>query len=228
MEVGGKQRNYCCSVAKLYPICDSANCGIPGFPVPHRLCELAQIHVHWVGNSTHPSHPLLPLLSSFFPSIEVFPTEAALRIRWPKYRSFSSSPSNEHSWLVSFRINWFELLAVQGTFKSLLKHHNPKASVPQHPGFFRVQLSQPDKTTGKPQLWLWSVKWRPYFLIWVSRFVITFLARSKRLLISRLQSPSTVILESKKIIFATVSTFSPSICHELIGLDAMILVHFTC
>ena len=78
MEVGGKQRNYCCSVAKLYPICDSANCGIPGFPVPHRLCELAQIHVHWVGNSTHPSHPLLLLLSFFFPSIKVFPTEAAL------------------------------------------------------------------------------------------------------------------------------------------------------
>ena len=168
--------------------------------------------------------PLL-LLPSIFPSIRVFSNESALRIRCPKYWSFSFniSPSNEHPGL-TFRMDWLDLLAVQGTLKSLLQHHSSKASILQHSAFFIVQLSHPYMTTGKTiALTRWTFVGKVMFLLFnmLSRLVITFLPRSKRLLISWLQSPSTVILEPRKIKSLTVSL---SICHELMGLATMILV----
>ena len=136
--------------------------------------------------------PLL-LLPSIFPSIRVFSSESVLPIRWPKYWSFSFSisPSNEYSGLISFRIDWFHLLAVQGTLKSLLQHHSAKASILQHSAFFMVQLSHPYMTTGKTvalTIWTFVIKVVSLFFNILSRFVIAFLPRSKRLLISQLQS----------------------------------------
>jgi len=127
-------------------LCDPTDCSMPGFPVHHQLLELAQTHVHCVSNAIQPSHPLSsPLLQpSIFPSIRIFSNESALRIRWPKYWSFSfsSSPSNEYSGLISFRIDWLDLLAVQGTLKSLPQHHSSEASILRPPVFFMVQLSK--------------------------------------------------------------------------------------
>ena len=125
-----------------------------GFPVLHYLPELAQTHVHWIDDAIQPSQPLLPpllLLPSIFPSIRVFPSESTLFIRWPKYWSFSLSISlsNEYSGLISLRIDWFDLLAVQGTLKSLLQYHSSKASVFRHSAFFMVQLSRPYLATRK-------------------------------------------------------------------------------
>ena len=146
-------------------------------------------------------HPLL-LLPSIFPSIRVFSNESALCMRWPKYRnfSFSISPSNEHPGLKSFRMDWLDLLAVQGTLKSLLLHHSSKASILQHSAFFILQLSHPYMTTGKTialTRWTCVGKVMSLLLNMLSRVVITFLPRSKCLLISWLQSPSAVILEHK-------------------------------
>jgi len=145
------------------------------------------------------------LLPSVFPSITVFSNESALRIRWPKYWSFSFSisPSNEYSGLISFRMDWFDLLAVQGTHKSLLQHHSSEASILQPSAFFMIQLSHPYMTTGKTialtrQTFVGKVM--SLLFIMLSRFVITFLPRSNRLLISLLKSPSAVILEPKKIV----------------------------
>ena len=137
------------------------------------------------------------------------------------------SPSNEHRGLVSFRMDWLDLLAVQGTLKSLLQHHTSKESILQHSGFFIVQLSHPYMTTGKTialtrQTLVGTVMSMLFNML--SRLVITFLPRSKRHLISWLQSPSAVILEPQKIKSDTVSTVSPSICHEVMGPDVMILV----
>ena len=156
-------------------------------------------------------HPLL--LPSVFPSINVFSSESALHIKWPKYWrfSFSISPSNEYSGLISFRIGWFDLFAVQGTLKSFLQHNNLKASILQHSAFFMVQLSYRYMTTGKIialSIWTFVGKVISLFLNALSRFVIAFLLKSKNLLISWLQLPSTVILEPKKIKSVTVSTFS--------------------
>ena len=150
-------------------------------------------------------------------------------MRWPKYWSFSLiiSPSNEHPGLVSFRMDWLDPLAVQGTLKSLLQHHSSKASILQHSAFFTVQLSHPYMTTGKTiALTRWTFVGKVMSLLFnvLSRLVITFLPRSKRLLILWLQSPSGVILEPPKIKSDTVSTVSPSISHEVTGPDAMILV----
>ena len=161
-------------------------------------------------------HPLLP---SIFLSIGVFSNESALHIGWPKYWSFSFniSPSNEHPGLISFRMDWLDLLAVKGTLKSLLQHHTSKASILRHSAFFIVQLSYPYMTTGKTiALTRWTFVEKVVSLLFnmLSRLVITFLPRSKRLLISWLQSPSVVILEPRKIKSATVSTVSPSICYE--------------
>src|SRR5574337_95147 len=172
--------------------------------------------------------PLL-LLPSVFASIRVFSNESALCIKRPKYWSFSFSisPSKEYSGLISFRMDWFELLAVQGTLKSLLQHHSSKASILQCSVFFTVQLSHPYMTTGKTialTRWTFVGKGMSLLLNMLSRVVITFLPRSKRLLISWLQSPSAVILEPPKIKSDTVSTVSPSISHEVMGPDAMILV----
>ena len=146
-------------------------------------------------------HPLLP--PSIFPSIRVFSNESALRIRWPKYWSFSFSisPSNEYSGLISFRMHWLDLLAVQGTLKSLLWHHSSKASILRCSAFFTVQLSYSYMTTGKTIVltrWTFVGKAMSLLLNMLSRLVITFLPRSKRLLISWLQSPSAVILEPPK------------------------------
>ena len=173
-------------------------------------------------------YPLL-LLPSIFPSIRVFSIESALCIRWPKYWSFSfnMSPSNEHPGLISFRMDWLDLPVVQGTLKSLLQHHSSKASILWHSAFFIVQLSHPYITTGKTialTRLTFVDKVMSLLFNMLSRLVITFLPRSKHILISWLQSPSTVILEPPKIKSATVSTVSPSICHEVMGLDAMILV----
>ena len=152
-----------------------------------------------------------------------------LHIRQPKYWSFSFSisPSNEYSGLISFRMEWLDLLAVQGTLKSLLQHHNSKASILQRSAFFTVQLSHPYMTTGKTRAlirWNFVDKVMSLLFNMLSRLVIIFHPRSKRLLISWLQSPSAVILEPKKLKSATVSTVSPSVCHEVLGLDAMIFV----
>ena len=173
-------------------------------------------------------HPLL-LLAPVPPSIRVFSNESTLCMRWPKYWSFnlSISPSNEHPGLVSFRMDWLDLLAVQRTLKSLLQHHSSKASILQCSAIFTVQLSHPYMTTGKTialtrQTFVDKVI--SLLLNMLSRLVITFLPRSKCPLISWLQSLSAVILEPPKIKSDTVSTVSPSICHEVVGPDAMIFV----
>ena len=173
-------------------------------------------------------HPLL-LLPPIPPSIRVFSNESTLCIRWPKYWSFSLSisPSNEHPGLISFRMDWLDLLAVQGTLKSLLQHHSSKASIFQCWASFTVQLSHPYMTTGKTialtrQTFVGKVMSLLFNVLF--RLVITLLPRSKCLLISWLQSPSTVILEPPKIMSDTVSTVSPSISHEVMGPDAVILV----
>ena len=168
--------------------------------------------------------PLL-LLPSIFPGIRVFSNESALHIRWPKYWSFSLSisPSNEHPGLI-FRMDWLDLLVVQGTLKSLLQHRSSTASILWCSAFFILQLSHPYMTTGKTIVLTrqtFDGKVMSLFFHMLSRLVITFLPRSKCLLISWLQSPSAVILEPRKIKSDTVS---PSICHEVMGPDAMILV----
>ena len=173
--------------------------------------------------------PLL-LLPSIFPRIRVFSNETVFRIKWPKHwiLSFSISPSNEYSGLISFQIDWFGILAVQGTLKSLLQYHSSKASILWCSAFFIVQLSHPHMTTEKAialsrQTFVGKVM--SLLLNMLYRLDIAFLPRSKCLLISWLQSPSaSVILEPPKIKSVTVSIVSPSICHEVMGPDAMILV----
>ena len=173
-------------------------------------------------------HPLL-LLPSMFSSIRVFSNDSALHIRWPKYWSFSFniSPTNEHPGLISFRMDWLDLLAVQGMLKSLLQHHSSKALLLQCSAFFIVQFSHIYMTSGKTIVltrWTFVDKVMSLLFYMLSKLVITFLPRSKHLLISWRQSPSAVILEPRKIKSATVSTVSISIYHEVMGPDAMILV----
>ena len=165
--------------------------------------------------------PLL-LLPPIPPSIKVFSNESTLCMKWPKYWSFSFSIilSKEHPGLISFRMDWLDLLALQGTLKSLLQQHSSKASILRCSAFFTVQLSHPYLTTRKNI----ALTRRTFVDKVMSLLVITFLPKSKRLLISWLQSPSAVILEPKKIKSDTVSTVSPSICHEVMGPDAMIFV----
>ena len=175
-------------------------------PCPSPLLELAQTHVHQVSmppNHLILCHPLL-LLPSIFPSIRLFSNELALCIRWPKdWRfSFAISPSSEYSGLISFTIDWFDLLAVQGTLKSLLQHHSSKSSVLRCSAFFMVQLSHTYMSTGKTIAFIRQTfvsKIMSLLLNMLSRFVIAFFPSSKCLLISWLQSPSAVILEPKKI-----------------------------
>ena len=173
-------------------------------------------------------HPLL-LLPPIPPSIRVFSSESTLCMSWLKYWSFSFSiiPSNEIPGPISFRIDWLDLLAVQGTLESLFQHHSSKASILQRSAFFTVQLSHPCMTTGKTIALTrrtFVSKVMSLLFNMLSRLVITFLPRSKRLLISWLQSPSSVILEPPKIKSDTVYTVSPSISHGVIGPDAMIFV----
>ena len=172
------------------------NSSMPGFPVHHP--EFTQTHVHWVSDNIQPSLPPSPLLllSSIFPSIRVFSNELALRIRWPKYWSFSFNihPSSEHPGLIS--LGWTGW--IQGTLKSLLQHYSSKPSILRHSAFFTVQLSQPYMTTGKPIALTRRTfvgKVMSLLLNMLSSLVITFLPMNKRLLTSWLQSPSAVILE---------------------------------
>ena len=180
------------SVARLCPtLCNLTDCSTPGFPVHHQLPEFTQTHVHRVGDAILSSptphlilcHPLLPL-PSIFPSIRVFSNESDLRIRWPKYWSFSFSirPSNEYSGLIFFRTGWLDLLAVQGTLKGLLQHHSSKALILQCSAFFIFQLSHPYMTTGKIiALTRWTLVGKVMSLLFrmLSRLVIDFLPRSK-------------------------------------------------
>ena len=170
-------------------------------------------------------HPLL-LLPSIFPNIRIFSNESVLCIRWPKYWSLSISPSDEYSGLISCRIDSFDLLGVQGTLKRLLQHHSSKASILQCSAFFKVQLSHPYMTNGKIialTIQTFVRKVMPLLFNVLSRFVIAFLPGAS-VLISWLQPPSTVILEPKIIKSVTVFHFSPSICHEVMGPDALIFI----
>ena len=178
---------------------DPMDCSMPGLPVHHQLPGFTQTHVHWVSDAIQPSHlhPLL-LLPSIFPSIRVFSNKSVLRIRWPEYWSFSFSisPSNEYLGLISFRMDWLDLFAVQGSFKGLRQHHSSKASILCCSAFFIVQLSHPYMTTGETiALTKQTFVGKVMSLIFntLSRLVINFLPRSKHLLISWLQSPSSMI-----------------------------------
>ena len=203
------------SITHLCPtLCDPMNRSTSGLPVHHQLLEFTQTpSSRWC----HPaiSSSSLFLLSPIPPTIRVFSNESALLMRWPKYWSFSFSisPSDEHPGLISLRMDWLDLLAVQGTLKTPLQHHSSKASILRCSAFFTVQLSSPYMTTGKIiALTRRTFVGRVMSLLYnmLSRLVITFLPRSKCLLISWLQSPSAVILESQKIKSDTVS---PSISH---------------
>ena len=212
-------------------LCNPMNRSTPDLPVHHQLpSSLRLTSIESVMPSSHLilCHSLL-LLPPIPPSIKVFSSESTLRMRWPKYWSFSFSisPSKEIPGLISFRMNWFHLLAVQGTLKSLLQHHSSKASILRRSAFFTDQLSHPYMTTGKTIALTRRTfvgKVMSLLLNMLSRLLITFLPRSKGLLISWLQSPSAVILEPPKIKSDTVSTVSPSISHEVMGPDAMIFV----
>ena len=203
----------------------------PGLPVHYQLLEFTQTHVHWVGDTIQPSHPPS---SPSSPAPNPSQHQSLLQWvnsspEWPKYWriSLSISPSNEHSGLISFRVDWFDLLAVQGTLESLLQHHSSKASILWSSAFFTVQLSHPCMTTGKTIALTrrtFGGKVMSLLFNMLSRFVIALLPGSNHLLISWLQSPSAVILEPKKRELVTVSTFSPSICHEVMGPDAVILL----
>ena len=200
------------------------NCSTPGLPVHHQLPEFTKLmSIKSVMPSSHLilCRPLL-LLPPVPPSIRVFSNESTLRMRWPEdwSFSFSISPSNEYSGLFSFRMDWFGLLTVQGTLKSLLQHHSSKASLFQSSALFSVQLTHPYMTTGKiitltRQTFVSKVMSLLFNML--SRLVIAFLPRSKHLLISWLQSPSAMILEAPKIKYVTVSIVSPSICHEMMA-----------
>ena len=208
-------------------LCNPVNCSTLGLPVHHQLLESTQImSIKSVMPSSHLilCRPLL--LPPIPPRLRIFSNESTLRMRWPKYWSFIFSiiPSKEHTGLISFRMDWLDLIAVQRNLKSLLQHHSSKASILQRSAFFTVQLSHPYMTTGKNIVLTRRTfvgKVMSLLFNMLSRLVITFLPRSKRLFISWLQSPSAVILEPRKIKSDTVFT---SICHEVLGPDAMILV----
>ena len=195
-------------------LCNPMNHSTPGLPVHHQLPESTKpMSIESVMPSNHlilcRHHPLL-LVPSIFPSIRVFSNESALHIMWPKYWcfSFNISPSNEHPGLISFSMDWLDFLVVQGTLKSLLQHHSSESSILQHSAFFIVQLSHPYMTTRKTiALTTQTFVGKVISLLFnmLSGLVIAFLPRSKRLLISWLQSPSAVILEPKKIKSFTVS-----------------------
>ena len=223
---------FCCSVTQSCPIlCDPMDCSTPGLPVPHHLLEFAQHHVHCIGDAVQPSHPLTPSSPSaiIFPSIKDFSNESSVLIRQPEYWSFSfsNSPSNVYSGLISLKIDWFDLLLVQVTFRILLQHHSSEAAILWHCAFFMVQLSQLYVTTGKTiPLTIRTFVGRVMCLLLntLSRFWHHFPAKiSDCLLISWLQSPSGVILEPKKRKSVTTFTFPPFICHEVMGPAAMII-----
>ena len=212
---------------------DPMYCSTPCFPVHNQLLELLKLmSIELVMPSNHLilCCPLL-LLPSIFPSVRVFPNGSVLHISWPKYQrfSFSISLSSEYSELISFMMDWLDLLAAQGTLKSLLQDF--WTTVQKCSAFFMVQLSHPYMTTGKPIALIrrtFVSKVMSLLFNMLSRLAIAFLPRSKHLLISWLQSPSAVILQPKKIKSVTVCIVSASICHEVTGPDAMILVFCIC
>ena len=214
------------SYVRLYSIPWTAACRASlSIARPRSLLKLMPIELVMICNCLILCCPLL-FLPSIFPSIRVFSNESVLHIRWLKYWSFSfsTSPSHEYSGLISFRIDWLDMLAVQGT---LLQHHSSKASILWCSAFFTVQLSHPYMTIGKTiALTRWTFVGKVMSLLFnmLSRLVKTILPRSKCLLISWLQSPSAVTLEAKKTKTVTISTVSPFICHVVIGPDAIILV----
>ena len=207
------------------------NHSMPGLPVHHQLPEFTQTHVHRVSDAIQPSHPLS---SPSPPALNLSQHQGLFKRVSSSHEvakvlefQLNISPTNEHPGLISFRMDWLDLLAVQGTLKCLLQHHSSKVSILWHSAFFIVQLLHPYMTTGKTIALTRRTfvgKVMTLLLNMLSRLVITFLLRSKCLLISWLQSPSAVILEPPKIKSATVSTVSPSICHEVMGPDAMIFV----
>ena len=200
------------------------DCSMPGFPVLHHLPEFAQTHIHWIGEAIQPSHLLSP---SSPPPLKLSQHQdlflkSAICIRGPKYWSCSISPSNEYSGLISFRMDLLDLLAFQGILKSFFQQHISKTSILWLSALFMVQLSYAYMTTGKIipltiQTFVCKVRL-------LSRFATAFPPKSKCYLIAWMKSPSTVILEPKNIKSVTVFTFSPSICQEMMGLDAMVLV----
>ena len=208
------------------------DCSTGGFPVHHQLPEPAQVHVHRVTDAIQPSHPLpspSPPAFNLSQHQGLISNESVPCIRWPKYWSFSFniSPSTEYLGQISLRMDWFDLLAVQGTLKSLLQHHSSKVSLLRRSAFFMVQLSHPYMTTGKTKALTTCTffgKVMSLLFNMLSRLDIAFLPRSKRLLISWLQSPSAVTLEPKKIKSVTVSIVSQSICCEVIGPDAVVFM----
>jgi len=197
-------------------LCDPMDYSTPGLPVHHQLLEFTQTHAHWVSDAIQPSHPLSSLSP---PAFNLSQHQGLFKwvsfcIKWPKYWcfSFSISPSNEHSGLISFRMDWLDLLAVQGTFKSLFQCHSSKASILQCSAFFVIQLSHPYMTIGKTMAltrWTFVGKVMSLPLNMLSSLVIAFLPRSKHLLICWLKSPSAVILDPKKTKSVTVSTPPP-------------------
>ena len=213
---------------RLRQSCQLLGCLLKVCPNMHIVTPRAYSNSSALSWWSHPiSSSILLLLPSIFPSIRVFSNGSAFRIRWPKYWNFSFSPSNEYSGWIFFSIDWLDLCAVQGTLKSLLQHHSWKASTLRSSASFMVQHSHPYMTTGKTiALTRWTFVGKVMSLLFnmLPRFVIAFLPRSKNLLVSWLRSASAVILELKKRKSATISTVSPSICHERMGLDAMILV----
>ena len=218
---------YCSASQSCPTLCDPMDCSMPG-SLSFAWSLLKPMFIESVMPSNHLilCHPLL-LLPSIFPSIRVFSKESALLIRWPKYWSFSFSisPSKKYSGLISSRMDWFDLFAVQGALKSLI--YSSKALILWHSDFFTVQLSHSYTNTGKTiplTIWTFVGKVISVFFNMLSMFLIAILPRSKHLLILWLQSPSAVILEPKKIKSLTVFIVSPTVCHKMMGLDAMISV----
>ena len=210
------------------------DCSTPHFPVCHQLLKLAQTHVTWIGDAIQPPGPLTSLSppalnlsqnQGLFQWVSSWHQAAKALEFQLQHQSF-----NQHPGLISFRMDWLDLLAVQGTHRSFLQHHSSKASILQCSGFLMVQISHPYMTIGKTialtrQTFVSKVMSLLFNML--SRLVIAFLPRSKHLLISWLQSSSAVILEPKKRKPVTVSIVSPFICHEVMGLDAMIFVFWT-
>ena len=207
------------------------DCSMPGFPIHHQLPELTQTHVNRAGDAIQPSHPLSTPSPPAFNLSQYQGLFQWVGSSHQVAKSIEVSASDQSfQWifrLISFRIDWLDLLAVQGTLKSLLQHHSSKASILWHSDFFIVQCLCPHMTTGKTiALTRRTFVGKVMFLLFnmLSRLVIAFLPRNKHLLISWLQSPSAVILEPKKIKSVTVYIVSPSICHEVMGSESMILV----
>ena len=222
------------SVAQSCPtLCNPMDCSTPGFSVHHQFPELAQTHVHWVSDAIHLILCCPLLLSSKFPSIRVFSNESVLRIMWPKCWSFSwsISLSSEYSEQTSHRIDWLDLFAVQGTLKSLLQHHSSKALILQRSAFFYSPTLISIRRTVALTRRTFVGRVMSLFFNMLSRLVLTFLPRSKHLLISWLQSPSAVILEPPKIksyhCFPIYLPWSNETrCHDLKFFECWVLSQF--